>query len=136
MNIFRRLKNNIEYSWDNFRVRCQRFMRGYAWIDVWNMDTWFMNTVKPMLIRLRDKGVGVPMEFENNPDGWRDILSEMLSYLDLMDEGNVYESLGFLDCDSICDMTKADCEKVNKTMEDNKNRFFELFSKYFYNLWD
>jgi organic radical activating enzyme len=33
-------------------------------------------------------------------------------------------------------MTKEDYENVYKMMEDNKNRFFELFSKYFFDLWD
>lgn len=31
---------------------------------------------------------------------------------------------------------KSDFEIVDKIMEENKQRFFKLFSKYFYDLWD
>lgn len=129
------LKFRIEMWVDNLRARCQRFIRGYSYGDIWDMDYWFMRTVKPMLIHLRDYGHGVPMEFENNADGWRDVLTEMTNCITLMDEDEAYRSIG---ADPYGDRlpTKEEYEMVYKTMEDNKNRFFELFSKYFYDLWD
>jgi predicted esterase YcpF (UPF0227 family) len=48
----------------------------------------------------------------------------------------VKESLGFDSFDKRVRMTKEDYENYYRIMEDNKNHFFELFSKYFYNLWD
>lgn len=126
----------IKFGLDNFRRRCQRFIRGYAWSDVWSMYGWFMLTIEPMLIHLRNNHVGVPMEFENNPEGWNEVLDEMVRCLKLMDEDNVYEYIGFGDCDGYKRMVKEDYENVYRIMEDNKNRFFELFSKYFFNLWD
>ena len=90
MNLYYRIKNAIVYGWDNFRARCQRFKRGYAYIDVWNINSWFIRTMKPMLLHLYHNHMAVPMEFENNPDGWETILNEMITCLDLMDEEDVY----------------------------------------------
>lgn len=136
MTLYYKIKNAIRSFRYDLRCRCQRFKRGYAWSDVWSMYGWFMLTLEPMLIHLRDNHVGVPIEFENNPDGWEAVLDEMVACLKLMDEDNVYDRLGFGDPESYKHMTKKDYENVYNMMEENKNRFFELFSKYFYNLWD
>ena len=49
-----------------------------------------------------------------------------------MDEDNAEKHLGIPDNDHSIESYN----KVNDLMEENKNRFFELFSKYFYHLWD
>lgn len=131
----------VKRIWYNLRRRIQRFQRGYAYGDVWDMDYWFMRIIKPMLIHLRDHGIGIPYELYNN-DGdnerinWENVLTEMINCLDMMDENKVWEYLGFGDDDAYKRMTKEDYEECYSIMEENKNRFFELFSKYFYNLWD
>ena len=132
MKLYYRIQNALY----DFRRRCQRFKRGYSYGDVWNMYDWFMRTVKPMLLHLYHNHAGVPMEFENNPDGWKEVLNEMITCLEMMDEDNVYVFLGFCELDDYKRMTKEDRENVYRIMEENKNRFFELFSKYFYSLWD
>ena len=138
MNLYYHIKNAISDFWYGFRVRCQRFKRGYAYGDVWDMDVWFMRTVKPMLIHLRDYGIGIPGEFvvdgENQRANWENVLTEMINCLDMMDEDNVYESLGFYDDDQL--LSIENYKRVGAIMEENKNRFFELFSKYFYYIWD
>ena len=136
MNLYYRIRSTISSLWHNFRVRCQRFRLGYSYSDVWNMDDWFIRTVKPMLIHLRDHGCSVPGEFADNHNGWGVVLTKMISCLDMMDEGNVYKHLGFCDIKDYERMTTDDYKEIDKIMEENKNRFFELFSKYFYNLWD
>lgn len=60
MKLYYKIRNRIREFRYELRTRCQRFRRGYAWSDVWDMDVWFMNTVKPMLIHLRDHGIGMP----------------------------------------------------------------------------
>ena len=133
MWIYYRIKNFFVYGWDNFRARCQRFKRGWSYRDVWGMCDWFMEVVKPMLIHLRDHHMGVPLEFENNGDGWKEVLQEMIYCLELMDEDNVYKKFDFLDDKRL---TCEEYDLIADTMELNKKRFFELFSKYFYDLWD
>ena len=119
--------------WYNVRTRCQRFKRGWAYRDVWDMNDWFRCTIRPMLIHLAGNHMGVPMEFENNPDGWEEVLNEMATCLQFMDEDSVLVSLGIHDYKH---MTTEDYKNVYKIMEEHKNRFFELFSKYYFDLWD
>lgn len=141
---FRRLKFKIEMAFDRFRARCQRFMRGYSYGDVWDMDYWFIRTVKPMLIHLRDHGIGMPgtlvVDGENEREAWEAVLTEMIDCLTLMDEENVYEHLfgeNWFERDlSDGASVLSDWELVNNIMDQKKDRFFELFSKYFYHLWD
>lgn len=135
MNLYYQIIGIIETAWDNFRIRCQRFKRGYAWLDVWNMDHWFMSKIKPMLIHLRIHGDSFPMEF-NNRDEWCAVLDEMINCVEMMNEDKVYAFLGFVEIEDYLRMTDADIKRVGEIMINNKNRFFELFSKYFYNLWD
>ena len=136
MNPYCRIKNAISGFWYDFRCRCQRFKRGWAYGDVWDLDVWFMRTVKPMLIHLRDHGIGIPGEFCIGEDAnriyWENTLTEMISCLELMDEDNAEKYLGMSDDDYSVESYK----KINDLVEENKDRFFELFSKYFFALWD
>lgn len=136
MSLFGRINYKIDRLWDNFRVRCQRFKRGWAYSDVWDLDVWFMYTVKPMLIHLRDYGIGIPKELyvdgENERVNWENTLTEMINCLTLMDEDVARERLGISDSDCSVESYK----RTNDLMEENKDRFFELFSEYFYALWD
>lgn len=137
MRLYYKLKNKLIYDVDSLKARIQRFKRGYSYGDVWDMDFWFMRTVKPMLIHLRDHGIGIPNDLyvegsDNERIYWENTLTEMISCLELMNEDNAQKYLGIEDDD-------WSVENYNKTwalMEENKNRFFELFSKHFYSLWD
>ena len=135
MHLYYRIIGNIKDSWWHFRQRCQRFKRGYAYADVWDMDQWFMRTVRLMLIHLRDHGNSFPMEF-NTRDEWWSVLNEMINCLNFMDEDIARSFLGFGEIGDWKRMTEEDHKHVYKIMAENKIRFFELFSKYFYNLWD
>ena len=46
----------------DLRMKCQRFRRGYASIDVWSMKYWFQETFPKMIIYLRDMKHGAPEE--------------------------------------------------------------------------
>lgn len=137
MRLYYRIKNKLIYDVDSLKARIQRFKRGYSYGDVWDMDFWFMRTVKPMLIHLRDHGIGIPNELylqdaDNERILWENILTEMISCLELMNEDNAEKYLGIENKDFSAEYY----EKKWALMEENKNRFFELFSKYYYNLWD
>ena len=137
MRLYYRIKNFFVYSWDRFRARCQRFKRGYSYGDIWDMDYWFMRTAKPMLIHLRDYGIGIPNDLyldgaENERVAWEAVLTEMVECLTLMDEDEAQKYLGISDDD----YTSESYKKVYNLMKEKKDRFFELFSKHFYSLWD
>lgn len=137
MRLYYRIKNALLYNVDCLRARCQRFKRGYSYGDIWDMDCWFKRIAKPMLTHLRDHGIGVPNDLykqgaENEREDWEAILTEMIDCLTLMDEDEAQKHLGIVDED----WTVESYNKVNDLMEEKKNRFFELFSKHFYSLWD
>ena len=137
MNIYYKIKNALFYNVNCLRARWQRFLRGYSYGDVYDMNFWFMRTVKPMLIHLRDYGIGIPNELyqegkENEREGWEAVLTEMINCLDLMDEDNVQKHLGIANND----YSYKSYKKINDFMEEKKDRFFELFSKYYFCLWD
>ena len=60
------------------------------------------------------------------------ILREMINCLTLMDEDAAQESLGLTDAE----WSVENQQRIKATMEEKKKRFFELFEKWFYNLWD
>lgn len=137
MNIYYKIKNALFYNVDCLRARWQRFLRGYSYGDIWDMDFWFLRTVKPMLIHLRDHGIGVPNDLwqegaENEREVWESILTAMINCLDLMDEDTARKHLCIDDNDHSYDSYR----KIHDLMDSKKNIFFELFSKYFWNLWD
>ena len=78
---------------------------------VWNMCDWFMHTIPLMLEQLRDTGMSYPLGFKDK-DEWKAVLTEMIEYAKKMGSK---------------DPIVADY---------NKDKFFEMFSKYFYYLWD
>lgn len=137
MRLYNEIKNKLFYNVDCLRARWQRFMRGYSYGDVWDIDYWFMRTVKPMLIHLRDNGHGIPFDLyldgeENERAAWEAVLTEMIECLELMDEDAAEKYLDIANDD----YSVESYQKRNNLMDEKKNRFFELFSKHFYSLWD
>lgn len=97
----RRLRARIKFRKEEeaFEERAsqQRAKRGYADVDVWNMDSWFLRTVSPMLKQLRKRHHGFPASFlssykpsDEESDAanakWEGILDRMIFLLDEMDE--------------------------------------------------
>ena len=107
---------------------------GYSPVAQWETFEWFIAVMREILINYRDNRTGTPVVIpdyhtddlisENkNIEIYNNILNEMIELLDKMDE---------------CNSTYNDVslEEVHSTMDTAKNKFFELFSKYFYTLWD
>ena len=137
MRLYYKIKNKLIYDIDSLKARCQRFKRGYSYGDVWDMDHWFRRMAKPMLTHLRDHGIGIPWDLykadaENEREDWEAILTEMIECLELMDEDAVEKYLGIADDD----YSPGSYQRVTAFMDEKKDRFFELFNRYFYCLWD
>jgi hypothetical protein len=108
----------------------QRAIQGYSTVDWWNVDSWFTGIIVPILTDLRRKGdgaPGIPLYDENGKsvgskrlsgEEWDAILERMIFCFKEMNN---------------CSMENEyleECEKVGIT-----NEAFELFNKYFWNLW-
>ena len=133
--------NRLQMKIIDIKNTIHRAKHGYSYSDVWNMFDWFLEVMPPMLTKLRDEGIGVPQELyvedaENERENWEAILTEMIERLNNMDENKIRDKFGTDNGFGFKSLSRQDYLEMNKIMEVNKNRFFELFSKYFYNLWD
>lgn len=107
---------------------------GYSPVAQWETFGWFIAVMREILVNYRDNRTGTPVVIpdyniddlisENkNIEIYNNILNEMIKLLDKMDECNsAYNDVSL--------------EKMHSAMDSAKNKFFELFSKYFYTLWD
>ena len=107
---------------------------GYSPVAQWETFGWFITVMREILVNYRDNRMGTPVVIpdyniddlisENkNVNVYNSLLDEMITLLDQMDENNsAYNDLSL--------------EEVHSAMDSAKNKFFELFSKYFYTLWD
>ena len=104
---------------------------GYSPAAQWETFEWFIAVMREILINYRNNRMGTPVVIpdyniddlisENkNIEIYNNILNEMIELLDKMDECNYLT------------YNNASLEAMNAA----KDRFFELFSKYFYTLWD
>ena len=107
---------------------------GYSPVAQWETFGWFITVMREILINYRDNRMGTPVVIPNyniddlisenkNIEIYNNILNEMIELLDKMDECNsTYNGVSL--------------EEMHSAMDSAKNKFFELFSKYFYTLWD
>ena len=115
-----------------FRLMRHLTKYGYDEYASWEIFDWFTNTMRSILQEYKKSHVGFPVvidgctcddDFNHAGEVWESIIDKMISLLDCMDEENPkYKNV-------------SEKEKWDM-MEDAKDRFFDLFSKYFYNLWD
>lgn len=118
------------------KSKIQRFIRGYADEDVWQMDYWFINIVPKMLRQLRDKGMGYPSKF-NSKEEWHDELNKMIYYLEQANpfddkEENEYSTDEKFEPEKFLQREL----EIQKDKNKMKDEFFKLFNEYFWELWD
>lgn len=99
---------------------------------------WFIDVMEMIVKRYRDERAGSPFILEEgikvgdeeqdkrNEEAYNAVLDEMLLHLEGMKEEN-YNKEGF-------DPDKW--EEIDKQMYEHKDKFFSLFSEYFFTLWD
>ena len=104
----------------------QRGFKGYCDKDLWSLRDWF-NTVFPKMLREFEADIhSVPSfnkEIKTKQD-WEDIIERMAIALERTNEDFWIESAGMF--------TTAHYSK----MEINKEAFMDMFSKYYFDLWD
>lgn len=127
-----RIKNWLRDIYWKIRYGFQRMFKGYDSVDTFETFHKFIERYTKILTEYRKKHCGIPMEFENSEEEWDKVIDEMLYHLHYMDEQTVTEEL---EKDAPDDWTVSS-KSVYEVMEKHKDAFFELFSKYFYDLWD
>lgn len=104
-----------------FKLMNYLIKHGYDEYATWETFSWFINTMKPILIKYRDSHISYPARLSDSE--WRSTLDWMIQLLDNMDEDNPkYDDMDH----------KVKYEKMNLA----KDEFFLLFATFFYDLWD
>ena len=149
MNIkYKILEANLHFKW-----KYQRFQRGYADVDYWNIDSWFLNNITPMIKDLRLNHHGYPRGMTD--DEWTHILLTMEKSFEIgnskVEDNPYWEQYSNI-------LIKYDINTPEENYQPNERaiqaRYWEfekiridiarkarqnglrLFSKYFEDLWD
>ena len=115
-----------------FRIMHHLIKYGYDEYAHWETFSWFMDTMKPILVHFRNNHTGYPIYgeddgFEVQAKEYDAEIDKMISLLDDMDENNPkYETEEY----------HNDYKKMYDEMFAAKDEFFRLFAKHFYSLWD
>ena len=129
MWIFSRLWHCFISKYRKLKWRCQRFIRGWADEDTWDIDRWFIKTLSPILKKFKEDNDSHP--FKLSEEEWNTILDNMIYYLEGMnEEGAVNQLYG-----EGANLTVDDYKEISNHMATSKEKFFELFVQYFYDLW-
>lgn len=101
---------------------------GYPPQATWEIYEWHRRVMLETLSEFRKNLNGYPTFDENASseeqyDRWGAIIDEMCEYLDAMAEDNY-------------DLSIENLEKSDLARTEAKDKFFELFSKYYFHLWD
>lgn len=129
MWIFSRLWHCFIGKCRKLKWRCQRFIRGWADEDTWDIDWWFIKTLSPILKKFKEDNDSHP--FKLSEEEWDKILDDMIHYLEGMnEEGAVNQLYG-----EGANLTVDDYKEISNHMTHSKEEFFKLFTQYFYDLW-
>lgn len=103
---------------------------GYPPQATWEIYEWHRRVMLETLSEFRKNLHGYPYLFDDEDaspeeqyDRWGAIIDEMCQYLNDMNEDNY-------------DFSIENFEKSDLAREKAKDKFFELFSKYYFHLWD
>ena len=129
MWIFHRLWHSFIVKCRKLKWRCQRFIRGWADEDTWDIDWWFIKTLSPMLKKFKEDNDSNPFKFSE--EEWDTILDNMIYYLEGMNEEGAVNQL----YSDGANLTVDDYKEISNHMAESKQKFFELFVQYFYDLW-
>lgn len=127
---FYRIKYKVLDIYWEIRYGFQRMFKGYDYVDTFNTFDKFIERYSKILADYRKKHWGYPGKLTE--EEWDNIVDEMIYHLKYMGEETVIDELE----KDVPNEWSVSGKVVYEIMDKHKNAFFELFSKYFYDLWD
>ena len=118
-----------DFCW-NIRYGFQRMFKEYDCVDTFEIYYKFAKRYHKILTEYKKNMYGYPACMTK--EEWDNIVDEMITHLYYMDEDNVTKELE----NGMEDRWSPSLETTSKIMEVHKDKFFKLFSEYFYYLWD
>ena len=125
----------ISLFFQNIKFARQRVKYGWCDRDTWNMDMWFLAVIPPMLEHLKNNEHGYPAEMTE--EEWHATLDRMIflfheaakDEIDVKELNELYEK-------GDKQAWFEECKKFWKYREECKDEAFDLFKKWFRDLWD
>ena len=127
---FYRLKSKIKDYYRQVRYAFQRMFKGYDCTETFELFSNFIDRYRKILKDYKKHHWGHPGELEE--EEWETIIDRMIYCLDMMDESYVKKLL-LEDMSSVYIVSPKSTYEI---MTKYKNEFFQMFSKWFYDLWD
>lgn len=124
------VKGNIRDVYFEIYYGFQRMFKGYDEVDTFETFAKFVERYSKILTSYRKHHCGYCGEMTE--EEWDAVIDEMIYHLHYMDEETVTEELER----DVPDDWSVSTITVYEVMDKHKDAFFELFSKYFYHLWD
>ena len=132
------LRYRVRELLSSLKWKIQRFKRGYADVDVWNFETWFLGTIPKMLTQLKKQLHGCPinMEFED----WENYLQEMINHLEVastIDDIDEYypDDYKYLSESERNSLREKSIEHI-KYCEEELHKGLKMLEERFFDLWD
>ena len=123
----------IREKLNELKMQKQRAKKGFCVEDTWSVYDWFLNTVPKILTELNKNRMGHPTDMTDKEGG--DIIDRMIF---CFTEANDYtcSQTNSIDYDTDKDKWREREIEIVNYRDKMKNEGLELFSKYFWNLWD
>ena len=132
------LRYRVKELFSSLKWKIQRFKRGYADVDVWDFETWFLDIIPKMLTQLKKELHGCPinMQFED----WENYLQEMINHLEVAstieDIDDYYpENYKYLSESERNSLREKSIEHV-KYCEEELHKGLKMLEERFFDLWD
>lgn len=124
--IFLHIGRDIKCAW-------QRAKYGYCFRDIWSIDWWFISIIPQMIHELNEKQNAHPctMPFEE----WKATLDEMAFYFTEANEDTCTQQ-NEIDYSFDCQGWLKREKELDQYREECLQKGFNLFVKYFHDLWD
>lgn len=129
MSIFNKLSLWFLRVYRALKFGFQRLFRGFTSQDVYALNKSFISRYILILKQFKKHNDDTP--YDLTKEEWNAVLDRLVYHLRMMDEENVIEVL----TKDMPEDYNPSWESVTEIMNRNKKEFFELFSKYFYDLW-
>ena len=132
------LRYKIQNLITSLKWRFQRFKKGYADIDVWNFNDWFLETIPKMLMELKEELNGYPIDMK--PEDWEKYLQEMINPFEIAytiddvdyDYPEDYKYLSESEKELITEKYMEHIKYCKKELHDG----LKMLDERFFDLWD
>ena len=132
------LRYRVKELFSSLKWKIQRFKRGYADVDVWDFESWFLDIIPKMLTQLKKQLHGCPinMEFKD----WENYLQEMINHLEIAstieDIDDYYpEDYKYLSESEKNSLREKSIEHI-KYCEEELHKGLKMLEERFFDLWD